>query len=120
LPWIGDVPVLGALFRSSSFQKEQTDLVIIITPRLVEPAAPGQRLATPLDSASPSNDVDFFLYGKVEISKATLEFFENGGRTSSAGHIIKGQQPVRPQSQFQLTSLKQNNLFAEVYNSNER
>ena len=41
LPWIGSVPVLGALFRSSSYQQQETDLVIIVTPRLVAPAAPG-------------------------------------------------------------------------------
>ena len=41
LPWLGDVPVLGALFRSASYQKNETDLVIIVTPRLVRPARPG-------------------------------------------------------------------------------
>ena len=41
LPWLGDVPVLGALFRSASYQKNETDLAIIVTPRLVRPARPG-------------------------------------------------------------------------------
>ena len=41
LPWLGDVPVLGALFRSTSYQKNETDLAIIVTPRLVRPARPG-------------------------------------------------------------------------------
>src|SRR5262249_35407435 len=48
LPWIGSVPVLGALFSSKSFQQDETDLVVIVTPHLVAPAVPGQRLATPL------------------------------------------------------------------------
>ena len=48
LPWIGKVPVLGALFRSAQYKKQETDLVIIITPRLVRPARPGEQLATPL------------------------------------------------------------------------
>jgi pilus assembly protein CpaC len=118
LPWVGDVPVLGALFRSSSFQKEQTELVIIITPHLVEPAAPHQKLASPLDSVSPANDIDFFLFGKVEVSKATLKFFENGGRTSSAGHIIKGKELVKPRP-YLLTSLGSKNTHTQEAFSND-
>jgi len=69
LPWLGDVPVLGPLFRSSSYEKEESDLVIIVTPRLVRPAVPGQRLITPLDQKLASNDRDFFLRGKLEVGK---------------------------------------------------
>ena len=50
LPWLGDVPVLGALFRSTSYQKNETDLAIIVTPRLVRPARPGDIVKTPLDT----------------------------------------------------------------------
>ena len=39
LPWLGDVPILGSLFKSSSFQKRDTELVVIVTPRLVKPLA---------------------------------------------------------------------------------
>ncbi|HZZ23749.1 MAG TPA: type II and III secretion system protein family protein [Roseiarcus sp.] len=46
LPWLGNVPVLGALFRSTDFQKSQTDLVIIVSPHLVRPVRPSQHLAT--------------------------------------------------------------------------
>jgi len=69
LPWLGQLPVLGTLFRSASYEKEESDLVIIVTPRLVQPSAPGTRLATPLDQSLPSNDRDFFLRGKQEIKK---------------------------------------------------
>jgi len=68
LPWIGQVPVLGTLFRSASFQKAETDLVIIVTPRLVKPRVPGEKLKTPLDDSVPSNDREFFLEGKQEIA----------------------------------------------------
>ena len=61
LPWIGDVPVLGALFSSKSFQKNETDLIIIVTPRLVNPTRPGDVIKTPLSNTLPANDVDFFL-----------------------------------------------------------
>ena len=50
MPWLGDVPVLGALFRSAAYQKKETDLAIIVTPRLVQPARPGDVLKTPLDN----------------------------------------------------------------------
>jgi pilus assembly protein CpaC len=69
LPWIGDVPVLGALFRSASYEKRESDLVIIVTPRLVQPAAPGQKLLTPLDTSVPATERDFFLRGRMEVPK---------------------------------------------------
>jgi pilus assembly protein CpaC len=79
LPWLGTVPVLGALFRSSSYQKDQTDLVIIVTPTFVQPAAPGARLATPFDNTVPSNDVDFFLMGQMEQRKKYTDYVTTGG-----------------------------------------
>ena len=49
LPWLGDVPVLGALFSSKSYQNNQTDLVIIVTPHIVRPARPGDVVRAPTD-----------------------------------------------------------------------
>lgn len=89
LPWIGSVPVLGALFRSSSYQQQETDLVIIVTPRLVAPAVPGQTLASPLDSRLPANDVDFFLNGQMEVKKRYNDYVNSGGDIKGPyGHII--------------------------------
>ncbi len=51
VPWIGSVPVLGALFRSSGYQQKETDLVVIVTPHLIAPIVPGQRVASPLELA---------------------------------------------------------------------
>ena len=68
LPWIGSVPVLGALFSSKSYQKNETDLAIIVTPRLVRPARPGDVIKTPGDDTMQPNDVDFFLLGKNEVT----------------------------------------------------
>lgn len=90
IPWLGSVPVLGQLFSSTSYQKDETDLVIIVTPQLVQPAAPGQRLATPLDDRLPSNDVDFFLMGRMEEKKATTGYVTNSGDVNGPyGHIIR-------------------------------
>ncbi|MBP2427633.1 type II and III secretion system protein family protein [Bradyrhizobium elkanii] len=89
LPWIGSVPVLGALFRSASYQQKETDLVVIVTPRLVAPAAPGQTLASPLDSRLPANDVDFFLNGQMEVKKRYNDYVNSGGDLKGPyGHII--------------------------------
>jgi pilus assembly protein CpaC len=67
------------LFRSSAFQKQETDLVIIVTPHLVQPAAPGAHLATPLDNTIPSNDADFFLLGQMERRKQFNDYVTTGG-----------------------------------------
>ncbi|WP_426426112.1 type II and III secretion system protein family protein [Bradyrhizobium genosp. A] len=89
LPWIGSVPVIGTLFSSKSYQQQETDLVIIVTPRLVAPAAPGQRLASPLDSRLPANDVDFFLNGQMEVRKRYDDYVNSGGDVKGPyGHII--------------------------------
>jgi pilus assembly protein CpaC len=42
IPWIGDVPVLGKLFQSKSFQRSKDELLVVVTPIIVKPAAPGQ------------------------------------------------------------------------------
>lgn len=67
LPWVGDLPVIGALMRSASYQKQETDLVIIVTPRLVAPMRPGDTIRTPLDNTAPANDADLFLLGRGEV-----------------------------------------------------
>ncbi|MEJ6782057.1 type II and III secretion system protein family protein [Aminobacter sp. Piv2-1] len=89
VPWIGQVPIIGALFRSSSYIKNETDLVIIVTPRLVRPVKPGQQLATPLDKTKPTNDPEFFLMGQLEVSKDMVRAYELGsGVTGPYGHML--------------------------------
>jgi len=70
LPWLGSVPVLGTLFSSKSYQKRQTDLAIIVTPHIVRPTRPGDIVKSPTDNLLPPNDVDFFLLGKTEVTRA--------------------------------------------------
>jgi pilus assembly protein CpaC len=95
VPWIGSVPVLGTLFSSKSYQQQETDLVIIVTPRLVAPAAPGQTLASPLDSRLPPNDVDFFLNGQMDVKKRYNDYVTSGGNVKGPyGHIIAPDVPV--------------------------
>jgi len=54
VPWIGDIPILGAVFRSDRFQRGETDLVIIVTPYLVRPVQ--TRVAAPTDGLKLPND----------------------------------------------------------------
>ncbi|MCB1338993.1 MAG: type II and III secretion system protein family protein [Maritimibacter sp.] len=65
VPWLGDVPILGALFRSSDFDRKQSELVIIITPHLVTPTR-GLALALPTDRIRPPSEGDLFLRGQTE------------------------------------------------------
>lgn len=63
-PVLGNIPILGALFRSSSFQNEKTELLFVVTPRLVKPLPPNYAL--PTDSFKVPSKADFFLNGDLE------------------------------------------------------
>jgi pilus assembly protein CpaC len=88
LPWVGDVPVLGALFRSSQYQKNETDLVILVTPHLVHPTRPNDVAHTPLDGTLPGNDVDFFLNGRAEISPEMARLAVGARTRPYVGHVL--------------------------------
>ena len=89
VPWLGQVPVIGALFRNSSNQKEETELVVIVTPRIVRPVKPGERLATPFDKTRPANDPEFFILGQLEVNKDMIRKYEQGeGVTGPYGHML--------------------------------
>jgi pilus assembly protein CpaC len=88
LPWLGDVPVLGTLFRSSAYQKNETDLVIVVTPHLVRPLRPEDTVHTPLDNTLPGNDIDFFLMGQAEVSPALARLALGASNRPYVGHIL--------------------------------
>jgi pilus assembly protein CpaC len=89
LPWIGDIPILGSLFKSSRFQKHDTELVVIVTPRLVQPSTPGQVAASPLEATRPANDLEFFALGQMEVTPKMLSNFQSGaGAAGPYGYII--------------------------------
>jgi pilus assembly protein CpaC len=82
------------LFRSKSFQQKETELAIIVTPHLVQPVRPGQKLKTPLDNTRPGNDLEQFLLGRSEVPKdghprvAPVEPLAAAARQAGTGHII--------------------------------
>jgi len=64
VPLLGDLPVLGALFRSNEYRRQQTELVILITPYLVSPTD-GQLLSLPTDRVQIPNERELFLLGQT-------------------------------------------------------
>ncbi|HEY7577621.1 MAG TPA: type II and III secretion system protein family protein [Acetobacteraceae bacterium] len=64
LPWIGEVPVLGALFKSNDFQRGESELVIIVTPYIVQPAPGPTALRAPTDTFRPATDLERILWGR--------------------------------------------------------
>ncbi|NNE59154.1 MAG: type II and III secretion system protein family protein [Hellea sp.] len=83
VPWLGDVPVLGSLFRSSRYKNQETELVIIVTPRLVKPAPDISDLATPHDFTKPPSELDLFLGGELEKTS------DAGGLAGNYGHTLQ-------------------------------
>lgn len=64
-PWLGDVPILGALFRSTEWQQRQTELVVIVQPHLVKPLPPGP-IPLPFDHYIEPTDYELYLLGRLE------------------------------------------------------
>lgn len=64
-PVLGDMPVLGGLFRSQEFQNDQTELVILVTPYIVRPVDEKEKIQSPLDGFTPPNDMERILLGKL-------------------------------------------------------
>ena len=88
LPGLGNVPILGALARSSDFQRSETELVIIVTPHLVHPVAEGG-LASPIDSFAPPSDLDIFLNGRVEGQFPKTQETAGAGLAGHYGYMLK-------------------------------
>ena len=64
VPWLGDIPILGALFRSSDYQRDQSELMIFVTAHLVTPTR-GEALLLPTDRIRVPNETQLFLNGQL-------------------------------------------------------
>ncbi|NHQ90430.1 type II and III secretion system protein family protein [Janthinobacterium lividum] len=91
LPFLGEIPVLGALFRSSDFQTDRTELVFIITPHLVKPldTADGADIVLPTDAYVAPSRGEFFLQGKMEGAAAPRPRQEAATQTAPASPDIQ-------------------------------
>jgi pilus assembly protein CpaC len=90
-PGLGDIPMLGQLFTSQKFLKEETELVIFVTPHLVKPIDPNN-IRLPTDSYAEASDEEYYLMGRTEARKMPTRI--NTGQTYTGGlrgHF--GQQP---------------------------
>ena len=93
-PVLGDIPILGVLFRSTSYQKNETELVIIVTPHLVKPVDMAKQ-TLPTDAFVEPNDFEFYLLGSLEgrgepaksKGAAAPPRSEKGGLEGDFGHI---------------------------------
>ncbi|MCK0169297.1 type II and III secretion system protein family protein [Jannaschia sp. S6380] len=78
VPLLGDLPIIGALFRSARFNRQQTELVIIVTANLVSPTS-GEALTLPTDRIRPPTENELFLYGRVSGSDTNTVGSSRGG-----------------------------------------
>lgn len=94
-PFIGDLPIIGALFRSSGYQKNQTELVLVVTPHLATPTR--GRAATPADRFVPPSDFELFLFGAQHAMSTPRSAEERalmsvdpskGGLEGGYGHVL--------------------------------
>ncbi len=88
IPLLGRIPLIGALFRSSGANRQETELVMIVTPRLVRPAPAGS-LTVPTDRVQAPSDVDLFIGGKASNNLPVSELPRPGGPSGEFGHIVR-------------------------------
>lgn len=65
VPWVGNIPVVGALFRSADFQRGETELIVIVSANLVSPVDDGRQIETPLSRIRIPNETELFLFGQT-------------------------------------------------------
>jgi pilus assembly protein CpaC len=94
-PFLGDLPIIGSLFRSTGYQQDQTELVIVVTPHLVTPKR--GPTATPADTFVPPSDFELFLFGNQRGKAANLRPEDRalmsadpgkGGLDGPYGHVL--------------------------------
>lgn len=86
-PGLGDLPVLGTLFRSDQFRRNETELVIIVTPYIVRPVS-SKKIASPTDGLTPPSDLDRILRGRVY--RPNLDQSSGGKTHATEGHVLSG------------------------------
>jgi pilus assembly protein CpaC len=89
IPGLKDIPILGALFRSARFRRQETELVIAVTVYLVNPIEP-QQVTLPTDGFAPASDIDTYLFGRLSAVYAKSERFPaSGDLKAPTGYIME-------------------------------
>jgi pilus assembly protein CpaC len=79
IPLLGDIPILGALFRSVNYQRNETELLVVVTAHLAKPVAPHDAPHLPTENElNDPNDIQLFLFGSV-----------SGGHADDSGGTMK-------------------------------
>jgi pilus assembly protein CpaC len=84
-PWLGELPIIGTAFRSSEFQREESELVILVTPRLAKPIAPGHEMVLPTDHYIEPSAWEFYMFGYLEgrfWDRSDIENGDQGAQTA--------------------------------------
>jgi pilus assembly protein CpaC len=85
-PLLGDIPVLGALFRSTSFEKNESELIVIVTAHLVKPLDMAKQ-TLPTDAYVEPSDLEFYLLGSME-GRGKPNPVKGSGLEGQFGHIL--------------------------------
>ncbi|WP_208281011.1 type II and III secretion system protein family protein [Massilia oculi] len=107
LPGLGDIPVLGALFRSTDYQQDRTELVFVITARLVKPL-PGGSHVLPTDGHVVPSRAGLMLGGRLEGEPPAAAAPAGASATSPAGPPAAGQTAGADTGRFELTPAASN------------
>ncbi len=88
-PGLMDLPVLGTLFRSTTFQRQETELVVLVTPYIVRPVSPND-VAYPTDGFAPPSDIELYFLGRVSSVYAGREDLPDPGQLpAGVGFIVE-------------------------------
>jgi pilus assembly protein CpaC len=88
VPWLGDIPVLGALFRSASYQRGETELVIFVSVHLVSPVDDESQLVLPTDRIAIPNEAELFLLGNTTGAVAPPLGLAGSGIDGEYGYVL--------------------------------
>ena len=95
-PVLGSLPIIGTLFRSTNFQKEETELVIIVTPRLVRPVR-AATLKAPTDRVKPPHEAELFVLGRTDTGVGLVPEFGVQGNAGQPAPVPGGSAQATPQ-----------------------
>lgn len=87
VPWLGDIPILGALFRSSDYQRNQSELMVFVTAHLVSPTR-GEALLMPTDRVRLPNERELFLNGRLQGQTGPTAEVARQGFRGSYGYVM--------------------------------